>query len=291
MVYTKKKFILTILLVYKGVQHYGNNKLYGNYETRLLYNLKNNTATTNREIDKLIAKYEGLFNGRVVRPMGTSSKEETLTTDEAIVLYYIWRHKQRKIVISEITDWLRDNEIYEINVKNGFDLLSVSQKGLTINDTSFELAINEFRTLTAKAKNELNDLTKLIMPHYRPSKKTLIEMWNNTLPDPCKLFIAYICENQKSVFGCRWMGEIEVADIKQWETSNSLEPLLSTNYDNCLQFFIDYKFIFPCEYTSHGNPRQYQLHKSMKEFLFSTDFPYSDDLEKIKEKHNNGLPF
>lgn len=258
---------------------------------RPLYNLKNNTATINREIDKLISKYEGLLNSRVVKSMGTSSIEETLTADEAIVLYYIWRHKQRKIVISEIIDWLRDNEMYEINVKNGFDLLSASQKGLTMNDTSFELEINVFRTLTAKAKNDIDNLTKLIMPHYRPSKKTLDELWNTTLPDPCKLFIAYICDNQKYVFGCRWMGELEIEDIKQWETNNSLDSLLSTNYANCLQFFLDYKFIFPCEYTSHGNPRQYQLHKSLKEFLFSEDFPYNDDLAKIKEKHNNGLPF
>lgn len=228
---------------------------------------------------------------RSVRPIQSFSIEEALTTDEAIVLYYIWRHKQRKLTAPEITEWLRDNEIYEINVKNGFDLLSASQKGKTINDTSFELEINEFRTLTAKAKNDINNLTKLIMPHYRPSKKTLIDLWNTTLPDPCKLFIAYICDNQKSVFGCRWMGEIEVGEIKQWEINNSLDTILSTNYDNCLQFFMDYNFIFPCEFTSHGNPRQYQLHKSMKEFLFSNDFPYNDDLEKIKEKHNNGLPF
>ena len=97
-------------------------------------------------------------------------------------------------------------------------------------------------------------------------------------------------ENMLS-FGDRWLAEAQVQDIKQWEQKNSLYSDLSANYGSVLQYFINEKYVYPSSYTSFGNPREYTIHKSLKEFIFNEDFPYIDDLSLVKENYKCELPF
>lgn len=149
-----------------------------------LYALNNNVASLNREIDKLTRNYsDALVKHNIEKDDPTRTSDENLTDDEATILYYSWKNKKRKINSPElINDWLRDNEIYDIDVLNGLDLLSATGNGKIQEDSSFELEIHYFRKLSIKNKGEVKYLIEKIMPHYKPSKQSFISMWGRILP-------------------------------------------------------------------------------------------------------------
>lgn len=259
-----------------------------------LYALNNNVASLNREIDKLTRNYsDALVKRNIEKDAPIRISNENLTDDEATILYYSWKNKKRKINSSElINDWLRDNEIYDIDVSNGLDLLTATGNGKLQEDSSFELEIHYFRKLSIKNKDEVKYLIEKIMPHYKPSKQSFISMWGSkACTDSIKLFVSYMKDENMLSFGDRWLAEAQVQDIKQWEQKNSLYSNLSANYGSVLQYFINEKYVYPSSYTSFGNPREYTIHKSLKEFIFNEDFPYIDDLSLVKENYKCELPF
>lgn len=259
-----------------------------------LYSLEINVATLNREIDKLIKNYNNALSQRTTKTNAPiRGSDENLTDDEATILYYLWKQKRRKINSPElIKDWLRDNEIYDIDVLNGLDLLSATSNGKMHEDASFELEISYFRGLTSKSKEEIKLLSDKILPHYKPSKQLFVSAWGSKMcSDLVKLFVAYIRDENMVNFGDRWLAEPQINDIQKWEQKYSLSPALSSNYGSVLQNFIEQKYVYPSSYTSYGNPREYTLHKSLKDFLFDEDFPYTDDLNAIKENYKCELPF
>lgn len=259
-----------------------------------LYALENNIASLNREIDKLVKNYDAELAQRVKKDnTSTKTPDDNLTDDEASILYYLWKNKKRKINSPElIKDWLRDNEIYDIDVPNGLDLLSATNNGKLQEDSSFELDINYFRNLSSKNREEVKYLIDKIMPHYKPSKQSFISMWGGkSCTDLIKLFVAYIKDENMVSFGDRWLAEMQIKDIQQWEQKYSLSSDLSSNYGSALQYFIEEKYVYPSSYTSHGNPREYTMHKSLKDFIFSEDFSYMDDLKLVKDNYKCELPF
>jgi hypothetical protein len=216
---------------------------------------------------------------------------EISTSDEGVVLYYILSKKIRKIKKTEISEWVTTQELSGVNVDNAFDLLSSLGAGKCENDT-LELDINVFRKYITMCEEMIPKLEEYLKLHRKFSSDIFKALWeNDALNDPLKLFVAYIIDENNVTFGSRWMAEAQSEDIKRWESKCVLDDTLSKSYSSCLNFFIENHLVYESSWTSYGNPREYTLHKSIKEHLFSSSCSYSVELEKIKADHYYDIPF
>lgn len=98
-------------------------------------------------------------------------------------------------------------------------------------------------------------------------------------------------EERISTFGDRWMAEGQIKNIKQWKSKNTLDSTLSDNYGACLELFKQHNLVYESSWTSHGNPREYQLCPSLQNLLFNKISTYSAELQRIKDEHVFDLPF
>ena len=92
-------------------------------------------------------------------------------------------------------------------------------------------------------------------------------------------------------FGERWMANEQIESIKQWEDKNSLDPILSSNYGSCLEFFVQNNLVYASSWTSYGNTREYTLYPSLKNILFNCPAEIAEELHKIKELYYCNVPF
>ncbi len=264
-------------------------------QLKVLYNIDSNVTVVNEEIRTLISEYSKWLNQRQLSetPCIVSKIDSDVTVDEAAVLYYIWRTKKRKIKSIEVMEnWLIDNEIYGIDIRNGVDILVADNFGNIEKDALFVLNIQTFRMLIAKDIKEMSVYKDLLKPHIILSKQTFETMWNGSnCIDLLKLLVAYIRDERISTLGNRWRSEAQIQDIKVWEGKEFLDNKLSSNYGSALSYFIENNLVHPSDYTSFGNPREYELNNSLKTFLFGSDFPYDEDLKAIKNKYFTDMPF
>lgn len=220
---------------------------------------------------------------------------EVTTDDERVILYYLLLKKIRKVNNKDIEKWLTDNEIYDINVSNAFDLLAAAGWGILVAGeaaTVFEIEISHFRGLSKISEDISNPLKETAMQHRRLSKDWFIAMWKTEQFDESDLlFIAYIRDENVFTYGNRWMANGQIEHIKEWESKHSLLESLSKDYEKCLNKFVENKFVYESSWTSYGNPREYTLHKSIKSYFSSNDFPYAEELAANKEKYYFELPF
>lgn len=263
-----------------------------------IFKLDYSTEVVNVEVAKLLSKFTQYLNERKAEKRGAPQKEISLqldgiTDDENILLYYFAKNKIRMKNCQEIIDWAIKAEIHDVDVKNGLDLLQASEFGKFADDgEAFELEIQFFRKLSNFSNDQLASLKSIVHKHYRPSALVFKNMWtNNEFDEGDKLFIAYIIDEKMTTFGDRWLAEQQGADIKSWESKNSLNCDLSSVYGACLSKFIEKKFVYPSSWTSYGNAREYTLHESLKKFLFGNAFPYIKNLNDIKQKYFFELPF
>lgn len=250
------------------------------------------TTVVTAESRKLISKYQELTENRVVIQERTDNDLlEVTTDDERIVLYYLISNQVRKVKKSTINKWLQDNEIYDVDVDNAFDLLSTIGDGC-VNDDTLEFSTNLFRKYTANAAVSLFDLIPFYKAHVKLSSEKFKKVWNNnSLDEDLKLFVVYIVDEKIDTFGARWMEEQQIKSIQAWEGKNSLDSTLSSNYGKCLSMFIHNKFVFESEWTSHGNARVYSLCRSLKELLFDNADDLLEELSRVKNNHYFPLPF
>ena len=87
------------------------------------------------------------------------------------------------------------------------------------------------------------------------------------------------------------MAEGQVANIKQWENSNCLEPVLSNTYGSCLEFFKQNDLVYESSWTSYGNPREYTLCPSLRNLLFNGNTTYAVEADAAKSENICELPF
>lgn len=247
----------------------------------------------NQETKKVIAKYNAYIKNRKVddevqkKPSGYNPN----TDDEAAVLYYCASHKIRKVSKDDFIKWLYENEIYGINIDNAFDLISASGVG-TVDKTTLTIDINEFRRLVSYKEKDLAEYYSIVDSHVYNSDISFSRFWDEDKFDDCNLlFISYIIDERMLSFSDRWMSEAQVKSIKQWESKNSLSSLLSSNYGACLSFFIENKWVYPSDYTSYGNPREYKLHNSVKRLLINDTATFISKLKIVKENYTEKLPF
>ena len=206
-------------------------------------------------------------------------------------MYYILQKNVRKVSIATIANWLNENEIYDVNLENAFDLLSCFDGG-AVNNNTLEFGIAAFRHYSANANNILPELKKCVDRHTKLAVDTFKTIWDsNTLDIPLGLFVAYIVDERMSLFGDRWMAEAQVKDIEQWESKYSLYSVLSKDYGSCLEFFVQNNLVYASSWTSHGNPRAYSLCASLQDLLFNCPVEIKEELQRVKNSQYCDLPF
>ena len=90
----------------------------------------------------------------------------------------------------------------------------------------------------------------------RSAAHTFKGLWDSDILDATTgLFIAYIIEERMSSFRDRWMAEVQIESIKQWESKKTLDSVMSDNYGGCLELFKQHNFVYESSWTSYGNPR------------------------------------
>ena len=221
----------------------------------------------------------------------TDTVVEVTTDDERIVLYYILYKSVRKVSKSTILDWLNKCEIRGVNVDNAFDLLSSFDDG-TVNDDTLEFSTNVFRKYSANTTQILPKLKESVEQHIELAANTFKKVWADvTFDNKIKLFVAYIVDERMRSFGDRWMAEMQMKNIKQWESKYTLDSTLSSNYGSCLEFFIQNRLVYASSWTNYGNPREYALYPSLQEFLFNCPHEIMEELQKAKDDYYLDLPF
>ena len=221
-----------------------------------------------REAQKLKERYGVLIKDREYPSSSTLPIEisDFTTDDEKIVLYYILTENTRKVYKTKIKFWLQQNEIYDVDINNAFDLLA-SFDGQSTNEL-LELGIKTFRQLSKISNEILPLLENQVKKHIKLASEIFFSLWNSDkFNDTIKLFVLYIIEEKVNSFGDRWMGKIQCELIEQWEQKNCILSNVSENYYVCLETFKNYNFLFESEWTSYGNPREYTLYPSLQNFL------------------------
>lgn len=217
--------------------------------------------------------------------------DELTTDDERVVMYYILTEKVRRVRICDIHAWMMRNEIYNINVDNAFDLLASLGTGKYENGI-LEMDFNVFRKYTSSADEYTRALKPTVEQHKILARDRFIEMWDSgVFTDADKLFVDYIIRFRVLTLGDGWQTEGQIKQIQHWEGMYFLDETLSSNYAACLNQFAENKLIYESAWTEHGNVKEHTLCPSLKNFLFDVNFPYSNELESVREAHNNSLPF
>ena len=216
---------------------------------------------------------------------------DNLTTDdERIVLFYILQANVRKVSKRTVIDWLNNNEIYNVNIDNAFDLLA--SLGGQIQDETLTLGIEAFREYSQNAASLIQELKPYVDEHIKLASDTFSKLWGGgSLDATVKLFVAYIVDEKMCSFGDRWMASGQIESIKQWEEKNTLFTPLGDNYGSCLELFKQNDLVYESSWTSYGNPREYTLCPSLKKMLFTCPNAYTDELQNVKDEHYCNLPF
>ena len=178
-----------------------------------------------------------------------------------------------------------------MNVDNAFDLLSSFDGGAAANDT-LEFGLETFRNYSAHSAEILPELQSCVDRHTKLAVNIFNALWiADTLDQITGLFIAYIVDERMQRFGARWMADIQVESIKQWEDKNTLDSSLSKSYGSCLEFLVQNNLVYESDWTSYGNPREYSLCPSLREFLFNCPAEIAEKLQKIKDAYYCDFPF
>ena len=240
---------------------------------------------------KLKLRYEDYISKRSAYTAPKSTYDlEISSNDEAVVLYYILTKHIRRAKKSEILEWMRDEELYDVNIDNAFDLLSTLKNDKYEEDV-LVLDIETFRQYSGKSEDLVPRLSVYVEKHRKLSRDTFNTMWESeAFDDAGKLFISYIIDERITAFGDRWMAESQIKNIKVWESKQDLDSTLSANYGSCLNVFIEHKLVYESSWTSYGNPREHCLCASLKIYLFGQDLKYTDKLMKAKQNHKK-FPF
>lgn len=227
---------------------------------------------------------EGSENGisTVEKDEDISFFSDIVTDDEKIVLFYILSNETCSISETDVETWLLNEEIQNVNVRNGFRLLADISQG-EYEEHQLEFGMKSFRTIM-KDKDRLLKLLSIIVETHRSISKEIFDgLWENDIfNDAEKVFSAYLSEKQVNSLGDRWMANQQIRDIADWEKKHLLKPIVSNSYPELLKEFIENRLLYPSGWTSYGNPREFSLHKSLRLYLHSTKFK-DDHKQELSE--------
>lgn len=251
-----------------------------------------NVAVAVAASQKLSTRYAEYLTKRVMPVVQVSQKilspsliDDITTDDERVVLYYILAHKVRRVQKSDIQTWMTENEIYDVNVDNAFDLLASLGTGTYENET-LNMDVAAFRKYTANADELMLLLRPNVEAHQSLSRERFLKMWaEGVFTDEDKLFIAYIVQNRVTTLGARWKETEQIDSIRQWELNNLIDGSVASTYEAHLNQFVENRFVYASEWTGYNNVRQYSICPSLKKLL--QNFPYTEDLITVIEAHKD----
>ena len=189
--------------------------------------------------------------------------EGLLTEDEKIVLYYLLSKEQIAVSKDIFLKWCIEEEIYEVNYDNAQLLLPVVEE-----KTDIQLEVAKFRSLLKQKDYYLSLYEPSVDNHRRLSSYTIREMWDE-LPDIEKLLIIYSTETNNRSLGDRWLAESEIESIKRWQQKSGLDNALSDGYSEALHTLVNRDVLYPTDWTSYGNVKEYSFHKSAWNYINS----------------------
>ncbi len=243
----------------------------------------------NTEATKLIRKYNDFLDNKKIefsnnRLISNMDLAGISTDDEKIILYYMITKGVRKTSKNDILGWLQKKEIFNVDINNGFDLISSLGNSKYENDC-LELDITYFRKYTNQKDNYLIALRPTVLNHCEPVSNKFISLWErNIFSDEFKLFLLYIIENKISKLGDRWKANYEINSLTVWVNENSFPLSIAKKYGEYLNVLIINKLVYESEWTSYGNPREYTIYDSLQVLLFDKKFPFYSELQELKKK-------
>lgn len=242
----------------------------------------------NKEAAKLVRNYNVLLDNRRNEasdkiPSKEIDFENISTDDEKIILYYLIAKELRKTSQKDVLEWLQKKELFNVDVNNGFDLLSFLGESKYENEI-FELDINYFRKFISQKEDFMASIRPILLNHFEKVANKFIILWQrNVFNDEMKLFLLYIIDNKISKLGNRWKADFEINSLSDWVNDNSLPITIPNNYNEYLNILISNKLVFESDWTSYGNPREYTFYNSLQNFLFDKNFPYYSELQNLKQ--------
>lgn len=242
----------------------------------------------NKEAAKLVRNYNVLLDSRRNEvsdkiPATEIDFENISTDDEKIILYYLISKELRKTSQKDVLKWLQKKELFNIDVNNGFDLLSFLGESKYETEI-FELDINYFRKFINQKKDFMASVRPILLNHFEKVANKFINLWQrNVFNDEMKLFLLYIIDNKIFKLGNRWKADFEINSLSEWVNNNSLPITIPNNYNEYLNILILNKLVFESDWTSYGNPREYTLYNSLQNLLFNKNFPYYSELQNLKQ--------
>lgn len=215
-----------------------------------------------------------------------------ITDDERVVLYYLLEKSVRKASKDNIAHWLFRDEIYGVSVDNAFDML-LTFKCITFTDEKLELEINTFKEFILNKTSILSILKEGVDKHKKLASDTFKKLWENggMSSTMMKLFIAYIIDKKITTFEDSMHDDSLIRSIKDWERKNSLNPILSKKYKDCISNFYRNGLVY---HQLNGIYGAYYLHPSLEELLFNNSRSYRAYLDECKQwnrkRYLQGLP-
>lgn len=210
---------------------------------------------------------------------GADASAEYLTDDEKIVLYYLLSKEQVAVSKGVFSQWCIDAEIYDVNYDNARLLLP------TVEDKSeIQLEVAKFRDLLRQKDKKLLEYNAAVENHKRLSSYTIRGMWDRFSPAE-QLLIAYSKDTNSRSLGDRWKAQGEIEAIQHWQRENGLDEELSSGYGDALYSLIENEVLYPTDWTSYGNAREYSYHKSAWDFIRSGSL--DNEIKIAKTKHLN----
>lgn len=204
------------------------------------------------------------------------------TDDEKIALVYILERQVCNIDVRAIEQWLLDEELYGVNVHNAFTLLA-DWSGGKYDGERLAFGISLFRELIQRKNDFIGKYLEVLDNHRIRSSEVFKNLWDaGKLNNEDKLFAGYVIEKHRTEFGDRWMAREQIEDIKLWERETGAGELLSSKYGDVLNFYIENHLVYASDWTSYGNPKEYTLCRSLKDYLFSDVFNKTDEINEIK---------
>lgn len=189
--------------------------------------------------------------------------EDILTEDEKIVLYYLLSKEQIAVSKNSFSQWCVEEEIYEVNYDNARLLLPVVE-----GKEDIQLDVARFRSLLKQKDYYLSLYKTSVDNHRRLSSYTIRELWE-VLPDIEKLLIIYSAETNTRSLGDRWEANSEIESIKRWQQNSGLDDALSDGYIEALHSLAKREVLYPSDWTTYGNAKEYTFHKSAWNYINS----------------------
>lgn len=207
---------------------------------------------------------------------------DVTTDDEMIVLYYILYNQVLEVSKETIEDWLVLEEIYDVDVENAFRLLATIGYA-RFHEGVLKIDIVTFRRWSKLTEEILPVLSTCVKNHKILSSDIFEDMWyNDELNVSLKLFTAYLIDESVTELTNKAQNDPQLQDIISWENKNNLKPIVSANYQKCLNVFVNNNIIYESDWTIYGVPRKYTLNNSFLQHILSNDFPHRHELQKLK---------